>query len=101
MLTNKVRPEDIQSLGRSLLYFCPSAWMMRPNITKLAASRGVGAMIVAVILEENNSGQPSKPASIPHYQRTQSEMVWNLVARYSTRVDRPIPGSQWTHRELQ
>jgi hypothetical protein len=33
--------------------------MMRPNITKFAASRGVGAIIVAVILQEQDSRQPS------------------------------------------
>jgi hypothetical protein len=62
--------EDIQSLGLILLYFCPSARMMRPNITKFAASRGVGAIIVAVILEEQNSRQPSQSANISHHQRT-------------------------------
>lgn len=42
--------EDIQSVGPRRLYCVPSIPMIRPRITKFAATRGVGAMIVVVIL---------------------------------------------------
>ena len=48
--SNEVEEGGAQKMALRRLYCCPSRLMISPRMTKFAAMRGVGAMMVVVIL---------------------------------------------------
>lgn len=66
--------QHVHQMALSRLYWGPSLRMSCPRTTKLVATRGVGAMIVVVILKRENRSQAQRAeelnSSLLHNKRS-------------------------------